>query len=272
MSVLKLTKLIQEKQNFLCVGLDPDLDKMPIHIPKTAAGVVSFVAQIIAATKDDCVAYKVNFAFFEALGREGWYALQETRNLLPNTHFLIADAKRGDIGNTAKKYAESIFGDLDFDAVTLSPYMGKDVVDPFLAYENKTVILLALTSNKGSLDFQLSRLENGQLAFEQVIEKSATWASADRLMYVVGATKPEYFEHVRRYAPKHTLLVPGVGAQGGSLELVYQHGKNNTVGLLVNSSRGIIYAGLDKDFAVKAGEAAKSLCKEMKLLLTEKEY
>lgn len=268
MSVSKLSKLVRERGNFLCVGLDPDLNKLPAHLPSNAEGVIQFIRQIIAETSEFCVAYKVNFAFFEALGREGWYALEETRKMLPESHFLIADAKRGDIGNTAKKYAESIFGDLDFDAVTLSPYMGKDVVTPFLAYENKTVILLALTSNKGSLDFQISELSNGQLAFEEVIEKSASWTDDNHMMYVVGATKPTYFENVRKYAPTHFLLVPGVGAQGGSLDEVYQYGKNSNVGILINSSRGIIYAGNGVDFASRARQAAKGLSVEMSRLMT----
>jgi len=267
MSVSKLKNATLTHRNFLCVGLDPDLEKLPEGLPKNASGVVSFLKEIISATQDFCVSYKINFAFFEALGADGWHALEATRKLLPETHFLIADAKRGDIGNTAKKYAEAIFGQLDFDAVTLSPYMGRDVADPFLAYDEKTAILLALTSNEGSRDFQLSKLVNGQHAFEEVLAKSASWGNSENLMYVVGATKPEYFQTVRKHVPDHFLLVPGVGAQGGSLVDVYKNGASTNVGLLVNSSRGIIYAGSRKDFAMKAREKAKILANEMQELM-----
>jgi orotidine-5'-phosphate decarboxylase len=269
MNVEKLALLIREQNNFLCVGLDPDLSKLPGHLPKNAEGVLQFNKEIIEATSPHCVSYKINFAFFEALGQAGWWALEETRKLLPSSHFLIADAKRGDIGNTAEKYAESIFGDLDFDAVTLNPYMGKDVADPFLKYPDKTVILLALTSNTGSEDFQLLKLDSGLHVFEEVVATSRNWADTHRIMYVVGATKPEYFLNIRDYAAHHFLLVPGVGAQGGDLKTVYQYGRNSQGGLLVNSSRGIIYAGSGEDFAEKAGEAAKTLCVQMNVLMSD---
>ena len=267
MSVKKLSNLVRTQRNFLCVGLDPDLDNIPSHFSRDAAGVVSFIEATIDATKDHCVAYKVNFAFFEALGKTGWYALDECRKRLPNSHFLIADAKRGDIGNTANKYAEAIFGELDFDAVTLSPYMGKDVVEPFLEYKNKTSILLALTSNPGSCDFQLSKLADGRFAFEEVLQKSATWGTTKNMMYVVGATNPEYFSVVRRSVPDHYLLVPGVGAQGGDLAEVFLAGANADVGLLINSSRGILYAGDGPDFAAASANKAKMMALQMSGLL-----
>lgn len=263
----QLLDQIQLRNNFLCVGLDPDLSKFPAHIERSVDGVIEFNRAIIEATKDYCVSYKVNFAFFEALGFDGWKALADTRAMLPDSHYLIADAKRGDIGNTAAKYAEAIFGKLDFDAVTLSPYMGVDVVKPFLKYPGKTSILLALTSNPGGSDFQLSRLADGRYAFEEVIEKSTGWGNADQIMYVVGATRPEFFATVRKWAPDHFLLVPGVGAQGGNLKEVYRHGRNDHTGLLVNSSRGIIFAGDGTDFAVRAAEAAKKLSEEMRGLM-----
>lgn len=259
MSVKKLKQLVADTGNFLCVGLDPDVAKLPDHFLKSAHGVTAFLHEIIEATKDVCVAYKMNFAFFEALGSDGWKALEDVRNMIPSTHFIIADAKRGDIGNTAKKYAEAIFGVMDFDAVTLSPYMGRDVADPFLAYENKTSILLALTSNQGSADFQQSKLADGRMAYEEVLEKSSEWGSEDQLMYVVGATKPTYFTTVRKYVPNHFLLVPGVGAQGGKLEDVVAYGATANKGLLINSSRGILYASAGRDFAEAAHEKAKTL-------------
>lgn len=259
MSVVKLRNLVANTGNFLCVGLDPDVSKLPNHFLKNAHGATAFLREIIDATKDVCVAYKMNFAFFEALGSDGWKALETVRQMIPSTHFIIADAKRGDIGNTAKKYAEAIFDVMDFDAVTLSPYMGRDVVEPFLEYDNKTSILLALTSNAGNADFQLSKLANGQLAFEEVLDKSMEWGSPDQLMYVVGATNPKYFTSVRKYVPNHFLLVPGVGAQGGSLDEVVAYGANHEKGLLVNSSRGILYASQDKDFANASYLKAKEL-------------
>ncbi len=268
MNVKELSHLVDEKKNFLCVGLDPDLAKLPKHLKQNADGIVSFNQAIIEATAEHCVAYKLNFAFFEALGKEGWRALEQTRKLLPESHFLIADAKRGDIGNTARKYAESIFGELNFDAVTLNPYMGRDVISPFLEYEDKTIILLALTSNAGSLDFQMSLLENGMHVFEEVIQKSSTWTEDDRLMYVVGATKPAYFKNIRKYAPNHFLLVPGVGAQGGSLDLVYEYGRSRNLGLLVNSSRAIIFADDSENFATASAKAAREMHENMRHLIS----
>ena len=270
MKTQQLTTQIKKKKSFLCIGLDVDLNKIPKHLLEEEDPIFAFNKAIIEATHHLCVAYKPNTAFYEAYGIKGWQALEKTINYLNENYpeiYTIADAKRGDIGNTAKKYAEAIFGQLDFDAVTLSPYMGRDVADPFLAYDEKTAILLALTSNEGSRDFQLSKLVNGQHAFEEVLAKSASWGNSENLMYVVGATKPEYFQTVRKHVPDHFLLVPGVGAQGGSLVDVYKNGASTNVGLLVNSSRGIIYAGSGKDFAMKAREKAKILANEMQELM-----
>ena len=268
MRVDALSQLVNQRKNFLCVGLDPDVQRIPTHFSRDAKGIVEFNRHIIEATAPFCVSYKLNFAFYEALGKAGWRALEQTRKLLPATHFLIADAKRGDIGNTARKYAESIFQELQFDAVTLNAYMGRDVVDPFLEFSDKTVILLALTSNPGSSDFQLTKNENDRYLFEEVIEKSSSWANSSRMMYVVGATKPEYFEHVRALVPEHFLLVPGVGAQGGSLDAVYQNGACKNTGLLINSSRGILYADDSVDFANHAGNQAQLLANKMRELLS----
>ncbi len=267
MSVIKLSNLIAENENFLCVGLDPDVEKIPDYFTKDAIGVLGFLEEIIQSTKAHCIAYKINFAFFEALGSNGWKTLEAVRKLLPASHFLIADAKRGDIGNTAQKYAEAIFGILDFDAVTLSPYMGRDVVMPFLEFENKTSILLGLTSNTGSEDFQLLTLQNEEYVFEYVLRISAAWGSPENLMFVIGATKPKYFYQVRKHIPDHYLLVPGIGAQGGNLQDVYEAGATEDVGLLVNSSRGILYAGSDRNFNSAAESKAKQLSSEMKRLI-----
>lgn len=266
---------IKEKRSFLCVGLDSDIKKMPQWLVEEAGGdtykaLMTFNKAIIDATAPYCVAYKPNTAFYEAFGAEGWKALADTIAYIRENHprhFVIADAKRGDIGNTSAMYARAFFNDLKADALTVAPYMGEDSVKPFLGYEGKWVILLALTSNKGSMDFQLIRDENGNRLFENVISKSQTWGSTDEIMYVVGATRGQMFEDIRAVAPDNFLLVPGVGAQGGSLEEVCRYGMTDDCGLLVNSSRAIIYASSERNFAEAAGEAAKAVAAEMKEFL-----
>lgn len=263
----ELTAQIRQKQSYLCVGLDADISRLPRHLLDQEDPVFAFNKAIIDATKDLCVAYKPNLAFYEALGAKGWESLRKTLDYIPDTHFTIADAKRGDIGNTSRLYAQAFFGELGFDAVTVAPYMGVDSVQPFLEFEDKWVILLALTSNKGSQDFQMDRQESGQPLYEKVMRKAQEWGTPGNLMFVVGATHPEKFEEIRAIAPEHFLLVPGVGAQGGDLEALTHHGANADVGLLVNSSRGIIFAGEGEDFAQKAREAAQSLQQSMAALL-----
>ncbi|MBD5375913.1 MAG: orotidine-5'-phosphate decarboxylase [Bacteroides sp.] len=262
----QLTENIRRKGSMLCVGLDPDIKKIPEHLLHEENPLLAFNKAIIDATAPYAVAYKPNLAFYESLGVEGWVALEETVKYIKEKYpdqFIIADAKRGDIGNTSQLYARSFFEHLDVDAITVAPYMGEDSVTPFLGYKGKWVILLALTSNKGSADFQLIRNENGTPLFESVIEKSSQWAGPDEMMYVVGATQGRMFEDIRRVAPRSFLLVPGVGAQGGSLEEVCRYGMTDDCGLLVNSSRGIIYASKGEDFAEKAGEAARELRDQM---------
>ncbi len=261
---------ISSKKTYLCVGLDTDIRKIPVHLLKEADPVFEFNKRIIDATAEFCVAYKPNIAFYEALGAKGWESLQKTLEYIPDTHFTIADAKRGDIGNTSGLYARTFFdptsSGLDFDSVTVAPYMGSDSVTPFLEFENKWVILLALTSNTGSNDFQRLESGNGPL-FESVLKTSQTWAGPERMMYVVGATHPDDFQKIRSIVPDHFLLVPGVGAQGGDLEEVSRYGMNKHCGLLINSSRAIIYASGDGDFAKKAGEAAQAIQQEMAVYL-----
>ena len=262
----QLTENIRRKGSMLCVGLDPDIKKIPEHLLREENPLLAFNKAIIDATAPYAVAYKPNLAFYESLGVEGWVALEETVKYIKEKYpdqFIIADAKRGDIGNTSQLYARSFFEHLDVDAITVAPYRGEDSVTPFLGYKGKWVILLALTSNKGSADFQLIRNENGTPLFESVIEKSSQWAGPDEMMYVVGATQGRMFEDIRRVAPRSFLLVPGVGAQGGSLEEVCRYGMTDDCGLLVNSSRGIIYASKGEDFAEKAGEAARELRDQM---------
>ena len=273
----ELIAQIMEKQSFLCVGLDTDVNKMPaslIEEMKEKYGeeewlfpaIWEFNARIIDATAPYCVAYKPNLAFYEAYGIDGMMAFEGTIEYLkenyPN-HFIIADAKRGDIGNTSKMYAKTFFEEYDVDALTVAPYMGEDSVTPFLGYDDKWVILLALTSNKGSHDFQLIEDAKGERLFEKVLKQSQQWGNEDNMMYVVGATQGQMFEDIRKIVPNHFLLVPGVGAQGGSLQEVCKYGMTKDCGLLVNSSRGIIYASNGEDFAEVAGEKAKELQQEM---------
>jgi len=263
---MRRTDLIDEihkKQSFLCVGLDIDLDKIPPHLLKYDNPILAFNREIIAATQDLCVAYKPNIAFYEAYGQMGWEALAGTAALIPDDIFTIADAKRGDIGNTARRYAHAFFREFNFDAITLNPYMGRDCIEPFLEYEDKWAIILGLTSNAGSADFQFMEDRNGERLFERVIRRSVTWGDADNTMFVVGATQPEHLERIRELSPDHFYLVPGVGAQGGSLEDVCAAGMNADIGLLINSTRGIIYRSNGIDFAEKAREAAVELQQAM---------
>ncbi len=270
MTTTQLHQQILEKKSFLCVGLDVDLEKIPPHLLQEEDPIFAFAKAVIDATHDLCVAYKPNTAFFEAYGVKGWIALDKTIKYLnenhPN-HFTIADAKRGDIGNTSTRYAKAFFEDLNFDSVTIAPYMGKDSVEPFLEFEGKYAVLLALTSNSGAADFQMTRSETGNRLFEEVLTRTQEYKNSERLMYVVGATKASSLTEVRKIVPDSVLLVPGVGAQGGSLEEVYKYGKNEKVGLLVNSSRGIIYASNGEDFAEKAREKAQELQEQMAALL-----
>ncbi|MEQ9438382.1 MAG: orotidine-5'-phosphate decarboxylase [Cyclobacteriaceae bacterium] len=268
MTQTDLLRQIQQKSSFLCVGLDPDLTKIPRHLHREDDPIFAFNRQIIDATADYCVAYKPNIAFYESLGPAGWESLQKTVEYIPNEFFTIADAKRGDIGNTSAMYAKAFFETYDFDSITVAPYMGEDSVTPFLQHAGKWVILLALTSNKGSHDFQHLSLSDTQTPlYQQVLSTSQQWGSAEQLMYVVGATQAEKLKEIRQIIPDHFLLVPGVGAQGGSLEEVARYGMTDRCGLLVNSSRGIIYAGSDEDFAQQAGQAAQHLQQQMAQLL-----
>lgn len=262
-----LTDLIFARRSYLCIGLDTEISKLPPHLLHVDDPVFEFNKQIIDVTRDLCVAYKPNLAFYEALGANGWRTLEKTREYIGDTHFTIADAKRGDIGNTSGLYAKAFFENLDFDALTVAPYMGSDSVTPFLAYPGKWVILLALTSNIGSNDFQITPQEEGRPLYVKVIEKACSWASPDQLMFVVGATHPEAFEAIRRVAPHHFLLVPGLGAQGGDLESLSRWGLNANCGMLVNASRSILYAGNGEDFAEKARQEALAIQQKMDKLL-----
>ncbi len=263
----ELIDQIREKETFLCVGLDTDIQRIPSHLLKLGDPVFEFNKAIIDATKDHCVAYKPNTAFYEANGADGWKSLQKTIDYIPNSHFTIADAKRGDIGNTSAMYAKAFLETMSFDSVTVAPYMGEDSVTPFFRYDDKFVIVLGLTSNKGSQDFQ-HLVSNGIPLHEHVLKTVASWGTIDNTMFVVGATQADYLAEIRKVIPDHFLLVPGVGVQGGSLELVYKYGANTDVSLLVNSSRGIIYAGSGKDFADVAGQKAKALHAEMSDLMS----
>ena len=262
----QLIHQIFTKKTFLCVGLDTDISKIPEHLKNETDPIFAFNKAIIDATAPYCVAYKPNLAFYESYGLKGMMAFEKTIQYLKNqypTHFIIADAKRGDIGNTSKMYAQTFFEEYDLDSVTVAPYMGEDSVKPFLEYNGKWVILLALTSNKGSHDFQLTEDKSGERLFEKVLKKSQEWGTPENLMYVVGATQGRMFEDIRRIAPEHFLLVPGVGAQGGSLQEVCKYGMTKDCGLLVNSSRGIIYAGKGTDFAEAAARKAREMREEM---------
>lgn len=268
----QLIHQIFTKKTFLCVGLDTDISKIPEHLKNESDPIFAFNKAIIDATAPYCVSYKPNLAFYESYGLKGMMAFEKTIQYLKNyypTHFIIADAKRGDIGNTSKMYARTFFEEYDLDSVTVAPYMGEDSVKPFLEYNGKWVILLALTSNKGSHDFQLTEDKSGERLFEKVLKKSQEWGTPENLMYVVGATQGRMFEDIRRIAPEHFLLVPGVGAQGGSLQEVCKYGMTKDCGLLVNSSRGIIYAGKGTDFAEAAARKAREMQEEMAVELNQ---
>lgn len=266
MNKRQLIENIRAKHSFLCVGLDTDLKKIPQHLLNEDDPIFAFNKAIIDATAPYCVAYKPNLAFYECFGLKGWQAFEKTVEYIKENYpdqFIIADAKRGDIGNTSAMYARSFFEEMNIDSLTVAPYMGEDSVTPFLQYDGKWVILLALTSNKGSHDFQLSEDKNGERLFEKVLRRSQEWANDEKMMYVVGATQGSLFEDIRKIAPKHFLLVPGVGAQGGSLEEVCKYGMTPECGLLVNSSRGIIYADSSEKYAEVAGQKAKELQQQM---------
>ena len=267
-----LLNQIRSKRSFLCIGLDSDLRKIPKHLLSEEDPIFSFNKQIIDATKDLCVAYKPNLAFYESLGAEGLRTLKKTIDYIPDEIFTIADAKRGDIGNTADMYAQAYFGEFGFDSITLSPYMGKDSIIPFLQHHGKWAIVLGLTSNKGAEDIQMMNLVNSDKVYVDVIRKVATWGTVENTMFVVGATKPEYFQRIRKLIPDHWLLVPGIGAQGGNFEQVCQYGINKNVGLLINSSRDILYAGQDLDFAEKSAEKAQFLQRSMATVLTARNF
>lgn len=269
MTTQQLITQIHAKKSFLCIGLDVDLNKIPQHLLATEDPIFEFNKAIIDATHHLCVAYKPNTAFYEAYGLKGWKALEKTINYLNEKHpeiFTIADAKRGDIGNTSTMYAKAFFEDLAFDSVTVAPYMGKDSVEPFLAFPDKHTIMLALTSNQGAFDFQTKNVE-GQELYKQVLETSKGWQNSEQLMYVVGATKAEYFAEIRKIIPDNFLLVPGVGAQGGNLQDVCKYGLNSQIGLLINSSRSIIYAGNDANFAQESAKKAAELQQQMEIII-----
>lgn len=263
----ELITQIASKRSYLCIGLDTDLAKIPSFLLEEEDPVFEFNKRIIDATKDFTVAYKPNIAFYEALGPTGWESLQKTLNYIPKECFTISDAKRGDIGNTSKLYAKAFFENMDFDSVTVAPYMGVDSVKPFLEFNDKWVILLALTSNEGAFDFQTEKLETGEELYKKVLSASAKWGNEGNMMYVVGATKADYFTEIRKIVPDHFLLVPGVGAQGGDLSQVSKFGMNKDCGLLVNSSRGVIYASNEKDFEEAARNSAQAIQQEMSDLL-----
>ncbi len=270
MNKQQLIDQIKIKKSFLCIGLDVDLEKIPKHLLVLEDPIFEFNKQIIDATHHLTVAYKPNTAFYEAYSIKGWKSLEKTINYINKNYpeiFTIADAKRGDIGNTSTRYAKAFFDDLNFNSVTVAPYMGSDSVEPFLAFADKFTILLALTSNKGGLDFQILKDENGITLYEKVLKESQTWKNSERLMYVVGATRPDYFKKIRKIIPKNFILVPGVGAQGGNLREVCKYGLTDEIGLLINSSRGIIYASNNTDFAEKAKAKAFEMQKEMEQIL-----
>jgi orotidine-5'-phosphate decarboxylase len=262
----QLIKEIFSKRSYLCVGLDTDITKIPGHLQSHPDAIVEFNKQIIDNTKDLCVAYKLNTAFYEAMGQTGWDAMQRTVEYIPSSHFKIADAKRGDIGNTSLQYAKAFFEVLNFDAITVAPYMGEDSVRPFLEFENKWAIVLALTSNKGSADFQQQKIGDDWL-YEQVLKKISKWGTPDNLMFVAGATKSAELQEIRKIIPDNFILVPGVGLQGGNLKEVSEYGLNKECGLLVNISRAIIYAGEKEDFHTEARAIAFQFQQEMEQLI-----
>lgn len=272
-----LVAQIQDKQSYLCVGLDTDITKLPRHLQSSPNAVVDFNKAIIDATKPYCVSYKINTAFYESQGTKGWEAMQETVAYIPSTHFAIADAKRGDIGNTSAQYAKTFFELIPFDAITVAPYMGEDSIRPFLEYPDKFTIVLGLTSNEGSNDFQQLFIEDaqsgkqGKKLYEKVLTQTATWGTPDNLMFVVGATRASDIENIRTILPEHFLLVPGLGFQGGSLAEITRYGKNKELGLLVNASRAIIFASQGEQFAQEAAKVAQYYQLEMKKYLKEEE-
>jgi orotidine-5'-phosphate decarboxylase len=268
MTKARLVEQIKQKKSYLCVGLDSDITKIPAHLLTEEDPVLTFNKAIIDATRAYCVSYKINTAFYESMGVKGWQTLEDTVKYIGTTHFTIADAKRGDIGNTSDQYAKAFFEALPFDAVTVAPYMGEDSVKPFLQHPGKWAIVLGLTSNKGAQDFQFLK-SNKKPLFQNVIEKCMQYGTAENTMFVVGATKEAYFEEIRKFCPDHFFLVPGVGAQGGDLQKLSQYGMNKDCGLLVNATRSIIYASNGKDFAEKAREEALRMQKEMKMYLKE---
>ena len=271
MTTQELIAQIKQKKSFLCIGLDVDLNKIPQHLLKEEDPIFAFNKAIIDATHHLCVAYKPNTAFYEAYGIKGWQSLEKTIQYLNKNYpeiYTIADAKRGDIGNTSTMYAKAFLEDLAFDSVTVAPYMGKDSVEPFLAFKNKHTIMLALTSNEGAFDFQTKEV-NGRELYKEVLETSKGWKNSENLMYVVGATKAEYFTEIRKIVPNSFLLVPGVGAQGGNLQDVCKYGLSENIGLLINSSRGIIYASKDENFAQNAALKAEELQQEMATILAQ---
>jgi orotidine-5'-phosphate decarboxylase len=258
----QLIDQIRQKKTYLCVGLDTDITKIPKHLLSLKDPVFDFNKQIIDATLEYCVAYKINTAFYEALGLKGWEAMEKTVNYIPSTHFKIADAKRGDIGNTSSQYAKAFFETLNFDAITVAPYMGSDSVLPFLEYKNKWTILLGLTSNPGARDFEMQDI-NGEYLYEKVLTTALNWGTPDNLMFVVGATQPEWFKKIRQLTPDHFYLVPGIGAQGGNLKEVSERAMNKDIGLLVNVSRAIIFSSGGPDFASQAAGAARQYQAEL---------
>ncbi len=262
MTKAELFEQIRKKKSFLCVGLDTDINKIPKHLLDHEDPIFEFNKRIIDATKDCAVAYKPNIAFYEAHGVTGWQSLEKTIDYIPSEIFTIADAKRGDIGNTSQMYAKAFFENMKFDSITIAPYMGSDSVTPFIGFEKKWAIVLAVTSNQGGKDFQFLNIDNKPL-YEHVLMKSQEWGTPENMMYVVGATRPEYLENIRKITPEHFLLVPGIGAQGGDLEAVCKYGMNDSCGLVVNSSRGIIYADGTENFAEAAGVESEKLQKSM---------
>ncbi len=265
---MQLIEKIQQKKSFLCIGLDTDIQKIPKHLQTTQHAVFEFNKAIIDATKDFCVSYKINTAFYESQGLKGWEAMEQTLQYISSEHFTIADAKRGDIGNTSAQYAKTFFETLPFDAVTVAPYMGEDSVKPFLEYTNKTTILLGLTSNKSANDFELQKIGNNFL-YEKVLQTAISWGTENNLMFVIGATQASELANIRKIIPNHFLLVPGVGAQGGSLQEVSKYGMNKEVGLLVNVSRSIIFASDGENFAEEAAKVARQYQIEMSNYLEE---